>query len=216
MADTAKEEGQAGSVTTSITESVEKNTHVDLEAANSSERPESSEDKTEADPNIVDFDSDDDPTKAVNWPRWKKWSIVGMLSALTFITPLASSMFAPGVGQVMRDFNSDSLILSGFVVSVYILGYATGPLFIAPFSELYGRAIIYHVSNVLFVIFTIACAVSSNLGMLIGFRFLEGIAGSCVLTNGGGTVADLFIQQERGRAMAIWSAGPLLGPVIGT
>ena len=73
----------------------------------------------------------------------------------------------------------------------------------------------YHTTNVLFIIFTIACAVSSNFNMLIGFRFLEGIAGSAVLSIGGGTVADLFIQQERGRVLAVWTLGPLLGPVIG-
>lgn len=39
-----------------------------------------------ADPNIVDFDGPDDPMKAVNWPRRKKWNMVALLSAMTFIT----------------------------------------------------------------------------------------------------------------------------------
>ena len=72
---------------------------------------------------------------------------------------------------------------------------------------------LYNITNVFFLVFTIACAVSSNLNMLIGFRFLAGIAGSAAVTMGGGTVADLFIPQQRGRAMAIWSMGPLIGPV---
>lgn len=37
-------------------------------------------------------------------------------------------MFAPAVPQVMRDFNSDSDTLASFAVSVYVLGYAFGPL----------------------------------------------------------------------------------------
>ena len=114
-------------------------------------------------------------------------------------------MFAPGVPQVLSDFKSDNALLGSFVVSVYILGYATGPLVIAPLSECYGRKWVYHTTNVLFVITTIACAVASNLNMLIGFRFLAGCAGSAVLTMGGGTVADLFIQEERGTAIALWS-----------
>lgn len=124
-------------------------------------------------------------------------------------------MFAPGVPEVMAEFHSTNTTIASFVVSIYILGYAFGPLFIAPLSELYGRTPIYNVSNVLFVIFTIACAVSSNMGMLIGFRFLAGMMGSTPLTIGGGTNADMFKQEERGAAMAIWSIGPLLGPVIG-
>ncbi|MCJ1441759.1 MAG: hypothetical protein MMC23_002251 [Stictis urceolatum] len=168
-----------------------------------------------SDPNIVDWDGPDDPLKAVNWPRPRKWLIVSVLSFLTFVTPLASSMFAPGVPQVMSDFDSSSLLLSSFVVSVYVLGYAAGPIFIAPLSELYGRRALYNVTNVLFIVFTIACAVAGDLSQLVGFRFLEGLLGSAVLTMGGGTLADLFVQEERGRAMAIWSSGPLLGPVVG-
>lgn len=126
-------------------------------------------------------------------------------------------MFAPGVPLVLADFHTvDNVeILGSLVVSIFILGYALGPMVVAPLSEMYGRVILYHISNVLFVVFTIACAVSSNIGMLIAFRLLAGIAGSTVLTIGGGTVTDMFIQEERGGAMAIWSMGPLLGPVIG-
>jgi multidrug resistance protein len=124
-------------------------------------------------------------------------------------------MFAPGVPEVLRDFRSTNHTLGSFVVSVYVLGYAIGPMVVAPCSEAYGRLPVYHVANVLFIIFTVACAVSSNLNMLIGFRFLEGMAGSAPITIGGGTIADLFIQEQRGGALAIWSMGPLIGPVVG-
>jgi MFS family permease len=120
-------------------------------------------------------------------------------------------MFAPGVPAVMVDFQSYDNLLASFVVSVYVLGYAFGPLVISPLSELYGRVPIYNGTNLGFITFTIACAVASDMNMLIGFRFLEGFFGSAVLTMGGGTISDLFKQEERGKAMAIWSMGPLLG-----
>ena len=124
-------------------------------------------------------------------------------------------MFAPGVPEVMTDFASSNEQLASFVVSVYILGYAFGPLVIAPLSELYGRLPLYHAANLGFIILTVACAVSSDLNMLIAFRFLEGLFGSCPLTIGGGTIADMIIQEKRGGVMAIWALGPLMGPVIG-
>lgn len=132
---------------------------------------------------------------------------------LTIDSPLASSMLAPGIPQIMTDFQSTNTTLASFVVSVYVLGYAFGPLFIAPLSELYGRLPTYHTCNILFVIFTIACAVSSNLNMLIGFRFLAGTAGSCPLTLSGGTLGDMIVQEKRGGTMAIIAMGPLMGPV---
>lgn len=130
-------------------------------------------------------------------------------------SPLASSMLAPAVPQVLKEFKSTNMELASFVVSVYVLGYAFGPILLAPLSELYGRVPVYHVCNVMFIVFTIACAVSSNLNMLIGWRFLQGTFGSCALTIGGGTISDMIIQEKRGGVMAIWALGPLMGPVIG-
>ncbi|KAL5444090.1 hypothetical protein PMIN07_010435 [Paraphaeosphaeria minitans] len=129
--------------------------------------------------------------------------------------PLASSFFAPGVPQVMATFGVESNILAALVVSIYLLGFAIGPLIIAPLSEMYGRFMIYNVCNVFFVIFTVACALSNSMGMLIAFRVLAGIVGSAPLTLGGGTIADTFPTEKRASAMATWSMGPLLGPVLG-
>lgn len=124
-------------------------------------------------------------------------------------------MFAPGVPEVMDTFDTHSNILAAFVVSVYILGFAVGPLVVAPLSEMYGRLPLYLISNTMFVTFTIACAVSSSMGMLIGFRFLQGCFGAAPITIGGGTIADLMPVERRGGAIAIWAMGPLIGPVIG-
>ncbi|KIW23325.1 uncharacterized protein PV07_11533 [Cladophialophora immunda] len=164
---------------------------------------------------IVDWDGDDDPANPLNWPSRRKAINITLLSCLTFVTPLASSMFAPGIPRVMADFDSTSVILASFVVSVYLIGYAFGPLVCAPLSEIYGRWPVYQITNVLFIVFTVACAVAPSLDSLIGFRFLAGSAGSAPLVLGGGSVADLYTREERGSKMAIFAMGPLIGPVAG-
>ncbi|KAF2090364.1 MFS general substrate transporter [Saccharata proteae CBS 121410] len=166
-------------------------------------------------PNIVDFDGPNDPTNPMNWTSSRKWGMIMVVSVVTLLTPLGSSMFAPGVPQLMEEFGSTSDVLAGLVVSVYVLGFAFGPLLIAPLSELYGRVPLYHACNLLFVIFNIACSLSTNLNMLIGFRFLAGSVGSCPLALGGGTIADLIPREQRGTAMALWVAGPTIGPLAG-
>lgn len=135
----------------------------------------------------------------------------------------------------MGDFQSRSSVLGSFCVSVYILGFAAGPMVFAPLSEVYGRLYIYHACNVVFVstslsfpaphsictnmgspaVFLIACALSPSLNTLIVFRFFSGVFGSSPLTNGGGTIADMIVQEHRGAAMASFAIGPLLGPIIG-
>ncbi|KAH6657513.1 major facilitator superfamily domain-containing protein [Truncatella angustata] len=156
-----------------------------------------------------------DPQNPMNWSAIRKWSIVGILAFLSLLVPLASSMLAPGVPLVLEEFQTNNNQLATFVVSVFVLGFAFGPLILAPLSELYGRNRIYHVCNALFTIFTIACALATNIGMLIAFRFLAGFSGVAVLTIGSGTIVDLMPPDQRGRAMALWSGGPILGPVIG-
>ncbi len=169
----------------------------------------------EDDPNIVDWDSPEDPEKAINWSNKMKYGNVAVISSVTFLTPLASSMVAPAVPLVMSEFNSTNDTIASFIVSIYVLGYALGPLGIAPLSEVYGRLPVYHVCNFMFVVWSLGCALAPNIGALLVFRLLAGIAGSCPITIGGGSIADLIRQEKRGAAMAVFAMGPILGPVIG-
>ncbi|KAK7230005.1 hypothetical protein V2G26_002175 [Clonostachys chloroleuca] len=167
------------------------------------------------DPEIVRWDGDNDPELPLNWPSSQKWRNVVMVSALTFVTPFASSMFAPAINQVMQEMGTTSRDVGSFGVSVYLLGYAFGPLVLGPCSELYGRLIVYHVCAVLFILCNVSCALSISMPMLIIFRFLTGLVGAAPLTIGPGTVSDCFRQEERGRAMAVWTMPVLLGPCLG-
>ncbi|CAG9989278.1 unnamed protein product, partial [Clonostachys byssicola] len=168
------------------------------------------------DENTVWWTSDDDPENPHNWSIWRKYSNTTLISLLTLITPMASNVCTPALPKIMEDFNqAKNDELSSFVTSIFALGLAFGPLVFAPLSELYGRLPVYHVCNIIFVIFTVACAMAPTLGSLIAFRFLAGCFGSTPMTNGGGSVADMFLPEERAVIMAAFSIGPLFGPIIG-
>ncbi|KAJ1715371.1 putative MFS multidrug transporter [Aspergillus flavus] len=163
----------------------------------------------------VGWDGPTDPARPVNWSRKKKWWNMGIISYLTFLTPLTSSIVAPAQGLVMKDFHSTNRTLASFVVSIYLVGFAVGPLFLAPLSEIYGRLRVYQVGTFIFTIWNIAGALAPNVGALLVFRLFAGISGSGPVTLGAGSVADMFARQERGVAMSLYGLGPLLGPVIG-
>lgn len=124
-------------------------------------------------------------------------------------------MLALPVPLVMKEFNTDSETFETFVVSIFVLGFACGPLLLAPLSELYGRMIVYNVTNVLFLAATILSGFSRNEGMLLFFRFFSGFTGVATITIGSGTIADLMPRQKRGKAVSIWSVGTIVGPAIG-
>ncbi|KAK4145643.1 general substrate transporter [Dichotomopilus funicola] len=177
--------------------------------------PDEKDEKTVEDPNIVSWDGPDDPTNPKNWTMRKKWGNIAVLSILTFITPLGSSMFAPGIPRILAEFHETSSVTATFILSIYILGFAFGPLIVAPMSEIHGRSPLYNIGNVFFTIFSICTALSNSIGMMMAFRFLMGVAGSVPITIGSGSIADMMPVEMRGRAMAAWALGPLLGPCIG-
>jgi multidrug resistance protein len=148
-------------------------------------------------------------------PPWSTNNSIGLVAAITFLSPLASSIFAPSIPFVSADFNNTSQILGSFAVSVYVLGFAVGPLILSPLSEIYGRCIILNISNVFFCAFTLGCALAPNLGGLIAMRFLSGFGGSACLTIGTGVIADMFEPAQRGKAVALYSMGILFGPILG-
>jgi multidrug resistance protein len=124
-------------------------------------------------------------------------------------------MIAPALPAISAQFNITSSVLESLMLSVFILAYAVGPLFLAPLSEMFGRRIVLQSANLFFIVFTVACAVAQNRVQLSIFRFFAGLGGSAPLTIGGGTVSDLMLPEERGVAMSIYSLGPLMGPALG-
>ncbi|KAF1946663.1 MFS general substrate transporter [Clathrospora elynae] len=166
-------------------------------------------------PDVVDWESPDDPENPRNWTDLKKNLHVIILSLFSLNTNLAATMFAPGAEKLALEFGITDETVIAMTVSLYVLGFALGPLILAPLSEVYGRLIIYWSCTLVYIAFTFGCAFSTNVAMFLVFRFLAGCTASGPMSTGGGTVADLTVPTERGKAMALFTMGPLLGPVIG-
>ncbi|CAO3679552.1 unnamed protein product [Rhizopus stolonifer] len=110
--------------------------------------------------------------------------------------------------------------LTAFCVKIYsvnflMISYLIQPLVWAILSDRLGRRYIYLISFSISVIGSICCALSVNIKMFIAFRAVSAIGSSSVMSMGAGTIADIFNPQERGRAFAYYSCGPLLGPALG-
>ena len=123
-------------------------------------------------------------------------------------------MCLPALPQIQQEFQTTDPSFQTIIASVWEIGEAVGPLLAAPLSESYGRAPVYHATNLVFVIFSVACAVSSNVPMLLVFRAINGMGDSSIALNPS-IVGDMFVQEERGLPLAMVSLPPLIGPVAG-
>lgn len=164
---------------------------------------------------LVAWEGPDDPENPKNWSYKRKWAATLIVSSFAFISPVSSSMVAPALDQIRTDLKMSSELEVSMVLSIFILAYAVGPLFLAPLSEIYGRVIILQLSNMFFLAFNIGCGFAQTKGQLIAFRFLSGLGGSAPLALGGGLLSDCFRPEERGKSMSVYSVAPLLGPAIG-
>jgi len=90
-------------------------------------------------------------------------------------------MVAPALPSLAADFNVTNEVVSQLMLSIFILAYAVGPLFLGPLSEIYGRTIVLQLSNLFFLVFNIGCAVSKTTVQMIVCRFLAGLGGSAPL-----------------------------------
>lgn len=183
---------------------------------NEMQKPEPTANGTqEKDANLVTWDGLSDAANPKNWTTGKKWAATLIVASFTFISPVSSSMVAPALSAIGKEFHINDDVELSLTLSIFVLAYAVGPLFIGPLSELYGRSLILQLTNAVYFFFNLGCALAQTKAQMMVFRFLAGLGGSAPLAIGGGVLADLFAAEERGRAMAVYSLAPLLGPVIG-
>lgn len=152
-------------------------------------------------------------TEPHDYSRKKKWMITFVVAVAAAAAPMGSSIILPALGDITTTFNSTATIVN-LSVAMYMLSMSIFPLWWSSFSETLGRRTIYLSSFVLFLIFNILSAVSTNIAMFIVFRLLSGGAAASVQAVGAGTIADVWEVKERGRAMGIFYLGPLCGPLI--
>ncbi|KAK7546774.1 major facilitator superfamily domain-containing protein [Phyllosticta paracitricarpa] len=168
---------------------------------------------TDEDPFIVTW-IENDPRNPMQWSQTLRWLVCISVAISTLAVAFVSSAYSGGVQQMMMDLGaSKEVAILG--VSLFVLGFAIGPLVWAPCSELFGRQIPFLGTYAMLTAFNAGAAGSQNIQTLIILRFFAGAFGSSPLTNAGGVVADCFAASERGLAMSIFSLMPSLGPIIG-
>ncbi len=93
------------------------------------------------------------------------------------------------------------------------------PMFVVPFSNVYGRRILYLIFTAIAAACQIGSGAATTYGGLITGRIFYGVGASIPLGLGAATICDLFPQGERGTFLGIYTLcvnnGPHLAPIIG-
>ncbi|KAJ0371578.1 hypothetical protein COL26b_009563 [Colletotrichum chrysophilum] len=159
----------------------------------------------------------DDPREKRNPRNWSH--LVKVLHTmipcfLAFEITFSTSITVPATAQIMTEF-SVSRTRSLLPLTLYTLGIAVGPVFIAPFSEVFGRKWIYFSTCTFLLAFLGGASAVRSFSGLIACRFLAGILGSAGIAVGAGTIADIWGLGGGAGASLLFILGPFLGPTLG-
>lgn len=166
--------------------------------------------------NYVDWDGPNDPARPINWPMYKKVLVTIASGIFVFVISFSSSAFAPARTVAAEYFHTSEIIMS-LPVSLFIAGYAIGPLFFAPLSEVTGHISVLVVGLIGCAVFQIPFALASNVPALLISRFLQGASGSAILSVGTGMFAEVYEPVPRGVAVSsaacLMNSASALAPV---
>lgn len=169
---------------------------------------------------VVDWYGENDPENPQNWSDFKVCWIIGLTGFLCLAIYMGSSIYTPAVASMMKELNTTQ-VKAILPLTVFILGYGIGPMFLSPLSEHppLGRTYIYIVTLLIFCIVQIPTALADTIEKVIGLRLIAGIMASPALSTGGATIGDMVHPNNLYKGLVIWAlfafCGPTFGPLIG-
>ncbi|CAG7921853.1 unnamed protein product [Penicillium olsonii] len=159
-------------------------------------------------PNLSKLDSPYD------WSPGHKSFITWVSCIATLFASFAASCFSPGAEQMASEWHISKV--SALVgITTFCCGFAVGPMFLAPFSELVGRKPVFVATAILLLVCQVCCGATRLYSGMLVARFFAGIGGSTFSTMVGGIIADIYKPSDRNAPMTLFSAGALFGTGLG-
>lgn len=129
----------------------------------------------------ITWNGDDDPENPKNWSTMRKWKAIFAVSSFVFMSPLSSTIIAPALPAIASSLNITQPAVQQMVLSIFLLGFALGPLVASPLSEIYGRVRVVQSWNLLYIVFNAACGGVQTKEAIIILRLMAGACGSATL-----------------------------------
>lgn len=155
---------------------------------------------------MVEYNGPDDPIHPHNWPPVKKVYSCVVVGLTALSVSLGSAMFSAANPIIMETYHVGTSV-AALGVSLFVLGFAAGPVVWGPLSELYGRKVVMVPSCLGYVCFSFAVATAKDIQTIMICRFFAGLIGAAPLVVVPASIADMYGAAKRGQAMAIFCHG---------
>ena len=162
---------------------------------------------------LVDWEPNDKENPR-NWSTLYKSWITFQLGMLALAASLGSSITSPAEDAIIA-YTHVSSEVAVLPVSLYILGFACGPLLWAPVSEVWGRKWSMEPAMFCLGLFSIGTATSTSAASIFITRFFGGVFGSAPVSNVSAALGDIWAPKARGIAVTYYALAVVGGPTLG-
>ena len=144
--------------------------------------------------------------------------LVIVLGSVNAIGPLSIDMYLPAFPEITRALGTSASSVQ-LTLTACVAGLALGQLVMGPLSDRLGRRLPLIAAMATYSIASLLCATASSVEMLIGLRFVQGLAGAGGLVISRAVVRDLYSGAAAVRLfsslMLVTGLAPILAPLAG-
>jgi DHA2 family multidrug resistance protein len=113
-------------------------------------------------------------------------------------------------GSMSASYDEITWVLTSYVIAAAIMTAPVGWMAVR-----FGRKKLFIVCIAGFTIVSVMCGAAQSLEQLVGFRLLQGMFGAALAPLSQATMLDIYPFSRRAQAMAIFSMGVTMGPMVG-
>ena len=140
--------------------------------------------------------------------------LIILISALVMLGPFTNNIMVPSLTSLATEMQT------GFgdaqsILSIFMVGFAAGQLFVGPMSDRFGRKPVLTVSLVLYIAASVLCAFAPDLYSLCAARLVQALGVSATLSVGRAIVRDSFASDKMAQVYAYVGTALALGPIVG-
>ncbi len=151
-------------------------------------------------------------------PRPRPATLALILGALTALGPLSVDMYLPSLPTIQRELGTTAS-LTQLTLAAYFVGLGLGQLAYGPLTDRFGRKRPLYAGLAIYVLASLACALSPSVHVLIALRFVQAVGGAAGQVVTRAVVRDLYsgapAAQLLSRLMLVMGVAPILAPLLG-
>lgn len=148
----------------------------------------------------------------------RPWYFSFLILLMIPFAGIGIDLYAPSLPWIQDAFHTKASLVK-LTVSLYLLGYAIGPLLFGALADAYGRKTVMQFGLIGYLLSCVAIIYATNIYLLLIFRFLQGFIIGAVGATSKAMITDTYQGQAMRRMGAmvavVWGLGPILAPYVG-